>query len=39
LEVRKVKAIVRDLDEEAFVVFHPLTGAEGGVIKKRTLHG
>jgi uncharacterized membrane-anchored protein YitT (DUF2179 family) len=37
LEVGKVKAIVRELDPAAFIVFHPLTGAEGGVIKKRVL--
>ena len=35
LEIGKVKAIVRDLDSHAFVVFHPLTGAEGGVVKQR----
>ena len=35
LEIGKVKAIVRDLDRHAFVVFHPLTGAEGGIVKKR----
>ncbi len=38
LEVGKVKAIVRELDPTAFVVFHPLSGAEGGVIKRRALH-
>jgi len=38
LEIGKVRAIVRDLDREAFVVFHPLSGAEGGVVKRRTLH-
>ena len=37
LEVGKVKAIVRELDPTAFVVFHPLTGAEGGIIKRRAL--
>ena len=36
LEIGKVKAIVRELDSHAFVVFHPLTGAEGGVVKQRT---
>jgi uncharacterized membrane-anchored protein YitT (DUF2179 family) len=34
LEVGKVKAIVRDADAGAFVVFHPLSGAEGGVVKR-----
>jgi uncharacterized membrane-anchored protein YitT (DUF2179 family) len=37
LEIGKVRAIVRDLDREAFIVFHPLSGAEGGVVKRRTL--
>jgi len=34
LEIGKVKAIVRDIDEGAFVVFHPLSGVEGGIVKK-----
>lgn len=38
LEIGKVKAIVRDVDPAAFVVFHPLAGAEGGRIKQTTLH-
>jgi uncharacterized membrane-anchored protein YitT (DUF2179 family) len=38
LEVGKVKSLVRDCDPDAFVVSHPLTGAEGGVVKKRALH-
>jgi uncharacterized membrane-anchored protein YitT (DUF2179 family) len=38
LEIGKLKAIVRDLDERAFVVFHPLAGAEGGVMKTRGFH-
>ena len=38
LEVGKIKSLVRDCDPEAFVVSHPLTGAEGGVVKKRALH-
>ncbi|MFN7967421.1 MAG: YitT family protein [Acidobacteriota bacterium] len=38
LEVGRVKAIVRQCDRDAFVVSHPLTGAEGGVIKRRGLH-
>jgi uncharacterized membrane-anchored protein YitT (DUF2179 family) len=38
LEVGRVRAIVRDLDEHAFVVFHPLSGAEGGVVKTRGFH-
>jgi uncharacterized membrane-anchored protein YitT (DUF2179 family) len=38
LEIGKVKGIVRDLDERAFVVFHPLAGAEGGRVKTRGFH-
>jgi uncharacterized membrane-anchored protein YitT (DUF2179 family) len=35
LEIGKVKSIVRELDPAAFVVFHPLSGAEGGLVKRR----
>ena len=35
LEIGKVKSIVRDLDVGAFMVFHPLSGAEGGIVKRR----
>lgn len=38
LEIGKVKGIVHDLDTSAFVVFHPLAGAEGGRIKRMGLH-
>ena len=38
LEVDKIKALVRDCAPDAFVVSHPLSGAEGGVVKKRALH-
>jgi uncharacterized membrane-anchored protein YitT (DUF2179 family) len=38
LEIGKVKSIVRELDEGAFVVFHPLAGAEGGMVKTRGFH-
>ena len=38
LEVGKVKAIVRALDRTAFVVYHSLADAEGGVVKKTGLH-
>ena len=38
LEIGKVKSIVRELDPVAFVVFHPLAGAEGGRIKRMGLH-
>jgi uncharacterized membrane-anchored protein YitT (DUF2179 family) len=35
LEIGKVKRIVREFDPGAFVVYHPLTGAEGGIVKRR----
>lgn len=38
LEIGKVKGIARDLDKNAFVVFHPLAGADGGVIRRSVLH-
>jgi uncharacterized membrane-anchored protein YitT (DUF2179 family) len=38
LEIGKVKMLVRDLDPAAFVVFHQLAGAEGGVVKTRGFH-
>jgi uncharacterized membrane-anchored protein YitT (DUF2179 family) len=38
LEIGKVRAIVRGLDAGAFMVFHPLAGAEGGVVKTRGFH-
>jgi uncharacterized membrane-anchored protein YitT (DUF2179 family) len=38
LEIGKVKAIVRELDPSAFIVFHPLAGAEGGMVRRTGLH-
>jgi uncharacterized membrane-anchored protein YitT (DUF2179 family) len=38
LEIGKVRTIVRELDAAAFVVFHPLAGAEGGMVKIRGFH-
>lgn len=38
LEIGKVKAIVRDVDANAFVVYHPLSGVEGGMVKRALLH-
>jgi uncharacterized membrane-anchored protein YitT (DUF2179 family) len=35
LEIGKVKAIVRTLDPNAFVTSHPLTGVDGGTVKRR----
>jgi uncharacterized membrane-anchored protein YitT (DUF2179 family) len=38
LEIGKVKGIVRALDDNAFVVSHPLADAEGGVVRRSLLH-
>jgi uncharacterized membrane-anchored protein YitT (DUF2179 family) len=38
LEIGKVKAIARSVDDNAFIVSHPLAGAEGGVVKRAALH-
>jgi len=38
LEIGNVKAIVHELDARAFIVYHPLAGAEGGVVKTRGFH-
>jgi uncharacterized membrane-anchored protein YitT (DUF2179 family) len=38
LEVSKVKGIVRECDPLAFIVFHALAGAEGGVVRRQPLH-
>ena len=38
LEVGKIKAIVRECDPDAFLTLHALTGAEGGVMRRRTTH-
>ena len=37
LEIGKVKAIIHDLDQSAFVVTHPLSDVQGGTVK-RSLH-
>ena len=37
-ESKMSKAIVREADRDAFVVFHSLSGAEGGVLTRRGLH-
>jgi uncharacterized membrane-anchored protein YitT (DUF2179 family) len=34
----ELRAIVRDLDAGAFVIFHSLAGAEGGMVKTRGFH-
>ena len=38
LEIGKVKSIAREIDPGAFVVYHALAGAEGGVVKLRGFH-
>ena len=38
LEIGKIKTIVRAVDENAFVVSHPLADAEGGVVKRAAMH-
>lgn len=37
LEIGSVKALVEKLDKSAFVAYHPLAHAEGGLIKKNEL--
>jgi uncharacterized membrane-anchored protein YitT (DUF2179 family) len=38
LEIGKVKTIAKELDANAFIVFHPLSGAEGRSVRKSGLH-
>jgi uncharacterized membrane-anchored protein YitT (DUF2179 family) len=38
LEIGKLRAIVLDHDPAAFLVYHPLAGAEGGMMRPRGLH-
>jgi len=38
LEIGRLKRIATDLDESAFIVFYPLSDAQGGVVKKTALH-
>jgi uncharacterized membrane-anchored protein YitT (DUF2179 family) len=38
LEIGKVKALVRRFDGNAFVTSHPLTGVDGGTVKRSVLH-
>jgi uncharacterized membrane-anchored protein YitT (DUF2179 family) len=38
LEIGRIKTVVRDLDESAFIVINALSDAEGGVIKRHALH-
>jgi uncharacterized membrane-anchored protein YitT (DUF2179 family) len=38
LEIGKVKSIVKEIDASAFIVYHALAGAEGGVVKTHGFH-
>lgn len=38
LEISKVRSIIAELDESAFVVVHHIADASGGMVKKRILH-
>lgn len=38
LEIGKAKALVRRFDVNAFVTSHPLTGVDGGMVKRSALH-
>jgi len=38
LEIGRLKRIATELDESAFIIFHPLSDAQGGVVKKTALH-
>jgi uncharacterized membrane-anchored protein YitT (DUF2179 family) len=38
LEIGTVKAAVKEIDRRAFIIVHPLSDAEGGLIKKSALH-
>lgn len=38
LEIGRVKNVVREIDDSAFIVIHPLADAVGGIIKKTALH-
>ncbi len=38
LEIGKIKAIARRIDESAFIVSHGLADVEGGVVKRSALH-
>lgn len=38
LEIGSIKTVVKDIDDTAFIVTHPLADAEGGIIKRPALH-
>ncbi|HEY1404654.1 MAG TPA: YitT family protein [Pyrinomonadaceae bacterium] len=38
LEIGRVKSLAKDIDASAFILTHPLSDAQGGMIKKPALH-
>ena len=38
LEIGKVKKLVNEVDENAFIYYFPISNAKGGVLKRRPLH-
>ena len=38
LEIGKVRSIVQEIDESAFLIVYPLADAAGGVLKKTAMH-
>jgi uncharacterized membrane-anchored protein YitT (DUF2179 family) len=38
LEIGRVKSLVKEIDEGAFILIHPLADAQGGVFKRGALH-
>jgi uncharacterized membrane-anchored protein YitT (DUF2179 family) len=38
LEIGRVKTLVKDVDDEAFILVHPLADVQGGVFKRAALH-
>jgi uncharacterized membrane-anchored protein YitT (DUF2179 family) len=38
LEIGKVRSIVQEIDESAFLIVYPLADAKGGVLKRTTIH-
>jgi uncharacterized membrane-anchored protein YitT (DUF2179 family) len=38
LEIGRVKTIIREVDDRAFVIIHPLADVQGGTVRKRVLH-
>lgn len=38
LEIAAVRTIIREVDDRAFVITHPLADVQGGTVRKRALH-